>query len=222
MKRKYYLVIDTETASLTGEIYDIGWTICDRRGRIYRQRSFCVKEVLHNPALMMGAYYAKKIFSWYMPRLESGEIFSRTWREIVETLRADMSEFEVSGLAAYNLQFDMRAMRQMQRKYSDDSKILPFRVDLLCLWYACCKLRLNTRGYKSTARKFGWLSDAGNIRTTAEHAYRFCKQAWEFIESHTALNDAVIETDLLAWCFSRRKGLPWNTLNRQPWKIVNA
>ena len=68
----------------------------------------------------------------------------------------------------------------------------------------------------------GWVSKAGNINTGAEYAYRFCAGDWGFIEDHTALSDAKIETDIMAACFAAKKRVPYGVMNAQPWRIVNA
>ena len=72
-KRVNYLIgLDTETCNgiliddkldLTQSlVYDIGWAITDKRGRIYKTRSFVVKEIFYGMAdVMASAYYANKI-----------------------------------------------------------------------------------------------------------------------------------------------------------------
>ena len=66
------------------------------------------------------------------------------------------------------------------------------------------------------------MSEAGNLRTGAEYAYRFCRGDWGFIEDHTALSDAEIETEILAACYASRKAIPYNIIDgTPPWQIVN-
>ena len=64
MNRKYYLVLDVETANSTDDplVYDLGYAVCDRRGRIYESASLLVSDIFFDEAsLMSSAYYAAKI-----------------------------------------------------------------------------------------------------------------------------------------------------------------
>lgn len=221
MKPKHYLVLDTETASLTGEVYDLGWVVCKKDGVPLRKQSFLISEVLYNPKLMMGAYFASKIFSHYIPLIAAQDIVVKKWEEVADIFRRDMEEYNVQVVCAYNLPFDMRAIKQMVTTYGNQ-KLLPYRVDLLCLWNACCELRLNSWGYKAFCGIHGGISDAGNFRTSAEWAYRYLTQDATFRESHTALHDAEIEAELLAWCIKRKKKIPLNKLGKQPWRLLKA
>ena len=65
------------------------------------------------------------------------------------------------------------------------------------------------------------MSDTAKIKTGAEFAYRYTTQRPEFIEDHTALSDALIETQIMAACFAQKKRVPYGIINAQPWRIVN-
>jgi hypothetical protein len=220
--KKSILVLDTETADLTGSVYDIGYTITDKKGRIYQARQWLVDEIFTDAGRMMGAFYAKKLFSHYAPMLQAGSIKLTPWAQIINTLRSDMVEHGVNVLAAYNLPFDRRVLQSTHAMLGRTDKILPHSVDLLDLWQFACQTKLNSRLYKDTAKAHGWISEAGNIRTGAEYAYRFCRGEWGFIEDHTALSDARIETEIMAACFTSKKTVPYNVLNGKTWRIVNA
>ena len=92
---------------------------------------------------------------------------------------------------------------------------------MLDIWQFACETKLSTATYKQIARCNGWVSDKGNIRTGAEYAYRFCSGDHGFIEDHTALSDAIIETDILTACYASKKRVPYGIMNAQPWRIVN-
>ncbi len=64
------------------------------------------------------------------------------------------------------------------------------------------------------------MSPAGNIKTGAEFCYRYTSQNPDFIEDHTALSDAIIETQILAACFAMKKRIPYGKINAQPWRLV--
>ena len=220
IQKKIILVLDTECCDLAGNVYDVGYTIADRKGVILTRKNWLVEEVFTDPDKMMGAFYAKKLFSHYAPMLDAGTIGLAPWSKIVSEMQIDVDAFGVNVLAAYNLGFDRRVMRQTNERFGL-GPILP-AMDQLDIWQFACETKLSQARYKEIARELGWVSAAGNIRTGAEYAYRFCSGDFGFIEDHTALSDAIIETKILADCYACKKSVPYGIVNAQPWRIVNA
>lgn len=216
-----FLVLDTETADLTGAVYDVGYTIADKRGNILLERTWLVEEIFTDAKKMMGAFYASKLFTHYAGMLERGEIRLTPWATIVETMREDMADFGVTVLAAYNAGFDTRVMKATHKMLGYTGKVLAAPVKILDLWQFACETKLSQKQYKKIARENGWVSSKGNIKTGAEFAYRFITRDYAFIEDHTALSDARIETAILAECLRMKKRIPYNVMNAQPWRIVN-
>jgi len=222
MKKKIFITIDTECAGLKDPVYDIGWTIHDKKGEIFAQYHALVREVFTDGEKMVKAYFAKKIFSDYAPMLDAGEISIQNWSTIVDIMRGQIEEFGVNVVAAYNLGFDVRALKMTNDMFGDGSPVFAGKpVQLLDLWQFACEVLLNTATYKKTANANGWVSPVGNIKTSAEMAYRFIINNPEFIEDHTALSDALIETEILAKCFAKKGKVPYGVMNAQPWRIVN-
>lgn len=219
IKQKTILTLDTETVGLqpVNFVYDLGYIIHNKKGEVKQTRSFLVKEIITDGNKMMGAFYAKKIFSYYMPALDSGAVKLVAWSDIVATIAADVIEHDVDIIAAYNANFDIGALRATA-KVLNTGKILPRPVDLLCIWEFACNTLLNRRGYHSVAAANEWISEAGNVRTTAECTYRFITGEHDFVESHTALHDAKIETHILTKCFASKKKIPYNSLAYMPWQ----
>ena len=122
-RRKYYMVLDCETAtlpcaaSLTDStekqrvaiakplIYDFAWNIVDIRGKVYRRRSFLITEIFSVPAIFDTAYYAWKR-PLYLERLDKGETTLKTWADAVKIFEADAAEVEAVG--AFNSMFDFK------------------------------------------------------------------------------------------------------------------
>jgi hypothetical protein len=121
-RRKYYLVLDCETAThpyavnFNGNdrkkiaitkplIYDFAWNIVDNKGNIYRRKSFLITEIFSVPSIFNTAYYAIKR-PLYIEKLKKGEIKLISWNEAVNELLADLTEVECLG--AYNSMFDFK------------------------------------------------------------------------------------------------------------------
>lgn len=121
-RRKYYMVLDCETATLPCAtdlpaeakknvaiakplIYDFGWTIVDAKGVVYRKRSFLITEIFSVPAIFNTAYYAWKR-PIYLERLANGETTLKSWAEATEIFMQDAAEVEALG--AFNSMFDFK------------------------------------------------------------------------------------------------------------------
>ncbi len=223
IEKKAIMVLDTETCDLKGHVYDVGYTVTNRKGEIAKTYNALVAEIFTDAELMMGAFYARKLFSHYAPMLDRGEISLVSWADIVTQMRADAKEYNINVVAAYNLGFDRRVMRTTNKLLGNGPVFegcFP-NPRLLDIWQFACETKLSQARYKEIARNLGWVSSAGNIKTGAEYAYRFCSGDHGFIEDHTALSDAIIETKILADCYACKKSVPYDIINAQPWRIVN-
>lgn len=219
VQKNIFLILDTETCDLQGNVYDVGFTVADKKGNILAEYSALVKEIFTDAEKMMGAFYARKLFSHYAPMLDSQEIRLTQWEEIVTEIRHCVEHYGVTVLAAYNLGFDRRVMRQTN-KLLGGGPIFTSPVQLLDIWQFACETKLASKTYKRVAREQGWVSAAGNLKSGAEYAYRFCSGDWGFIEDHTALSDARIETEILAACFACKKRIPYGKVNGSPWRLI--
>ena len=90
-----------------------------------------------------------------------------------------------------------------------------------CIWGMCAETIMSKKGYIETAIEQGWMSESGNITTNAECAYRYITGVYDFEESHTALDDAIIETEIMARCFKTRMKMSFGIIPH-PWKIVKG
>lgn len=230
MKAKRFLTLDVEATGLgkQARIFDLGYTIATRKHTII-ERQFLIREVLCNGRTMLGALknddwrnmMGYKLFEVYIPSIESGAFVTSSWREAIETLQDDILTHDVDVFSAYNLAYDRGALGNTQKFVTgNNGKILPKPVDLLDLWYFSCVTVCNTRGYHRAADQFGWRSDAGNVRTNAEKTYAYLTGQFSFVESHTALHDAQIETEILQRLLAKRKTIPYNSIIASPWRLA--
>lgn len=124
-KENRYIVLDCETATLPfaneiagGDaekkkriaiarplIYDIGWTITNRKGEILESKQYLIAETFSVPAVFNTAYYAEKR-PLYISMLEQQEITIKPWQEVSNILLEDMKK--VNAVGAYNSMFDFK------------------------------------------------------------------------------------------------------------------
>lgn len=120
-----YMVLDCETATLPfaneiacGDsekkkriaiarplIYDIGWTITNRKGEILDSKQFLIAETFSVPSVFNTAYYAEKR-PMYIEKLARNEISVKPWNEVMEIFLSDLDRVEMVG--AYNSMFDFK------------------------------------------------------------------------------------------------------------------
>ena len=132
-RRKYYLILDTETATLPFVksknyteanrkkiaimkplVYDIGWKIIDRQGRTYRRKNYLISEIFCNWEIFSTSYYANKR-PIYLDKLKKGEIVLTDWFNATKELCADLSE--VFAVGAYNSMFDFKKSIPFTEEY---------------------------------------------------------------------------------------------------------
>ena len=70
--------------------------------------------------------------------------------------------------------------------------------NLFDLWGLATTYLLNNATYKNNCLKYGMLTNSGvYFKTSAETSYRYLCDKYDFNESHTALDDAIIESYIL-------------------------
>lgn len=209
-----YIVLDTETTnSLEDPIaYDIGFAVIDENGKVYAKFSFVVAEVFLDKELMASAYFADKI-PQYWKDIEDGERELRKLSTIRQTLNRVCEEFEVEAIIAHNARFDYRSTAVTQR-YLTSSKyryFLPYGVELWDSLKMAREVFKNDEEYAEFCYKNDYLTSRGVRRYTAEILYRFITNDNSFIESHTGLEDVMIEKDIFVECMRR------GATNRSAW-----
>ena len=216
------LVIDVETAGDFSNplVYDIGYKIIDRAGTEYATRSFIINEIFDNKILMDRAYYSKKIPLYY-DKIRKKQIFPVSFFVAREILLQDIEKFEVKIIAAYNTAFDIGTLKNTAEKLTgqDWFTFFPKNLEYWDIWNMFC----DSIAQRNTFRKFcienNFISDAKNLRTSAEVAYRYFKKNTDFKEEHTGLADVKIETDLLLWILRQKKKVT-KGIESNPWQKV--
>ena len=251
-KVKRYLMLDCETATLpfadeiAGDnperkkriaiakplIYDIGWTITNRKGDILESKQFLIAETFAIPSVFNTAYYAEKR-PIYLEMLRKNETSIKPWNEVMDVLIADMAI--VDGVGAFNSMFDFKKAipftelyiqelyspmyyqwEQIQRKsaarIADGERNQPnpdFEADifrfrgkeypLFDMWGLATTYLLNNSTYKNKCLEHSMLTNSGTFfKTSAESTFRYLCDKYDFMESHTALDDAIIESFILS------------------------
>lgn len=214
-KRKtYYLTIDTETTNGLDDpiVYDIGGAIHDKNGKVYETFSFVIYETfIEENNLMYSAYYAEKI-PWYENDLQIGlrkMVRFNTARKYIANL---CEKYNVRAIIAHNARFDYRACNTTQRWFTDSKYRYFFPYDVE--FWDTLKMAQDTICKQKTYIRFceenGYTKKNGSPRATAEILYRYISGNNDFVESHTGLEDVLIEKEIFAKCMAQHKKMRKN------------
>lgn len=223
-RKKYYLVIDVETAEdvKTNPLpYDVGYVICTKKGEILLQRSFVVADIfLDLKSSMQSAYYAQKIPS-YWDDIKQGKRTLTTFWKIWKQVKEDMKTYNINTICAYNMNFDRNALNNLIR-YCTKSKyryFFPYEIEYNCIWHMACQVLATRKTYVNFCLKNKFYNEkTNNILTNAECIYKYLTANNDFIESHTGLEDVQIEVEIMKSCYRQKKKMD-KTINRLCWMI---
>lgn len=213
----YKIVIDTETCPIDKDLtdvlptnmwaYDCGWAVVDKRGNVYRTRSFVNADIfLDEKDLMKSAYYAEKI-PRYWEDIKAGRRILTSFYNIRKTLMEDIAEFNVTEIFAHNMRFDYGTLNTTQRWLTKSRYRYFFSKDLVI----CDTLKMardviaKMPTYRRFCEKNGYMTKNHQVKLTAEIIYRFITKNNDFVENHTGLEDVLIEKEILAYCYKQHK-----------------
>ena len=216
MKKNVYAIIDTETANgLKNPLcYDVAVIVFDKKGIELFRKNWLVSNVWNNERMFKTAYYA-----WKRPLYDNIE------KEIVNTytficeLNEIIDNYQVNFLLAYNLKFDLNSINKTVERFTYNSKFNTDNVEYIDVWNVAIDIIMNNNSYKSFCHENGFISDAGNYKTSAEICYRFLTNIIDFDESHTAMDDCEIEKEIFMTCIKRKKKIEKGIVNN-PWRKI--
>lgn len=222
MEKKKFLVLDVETANDVNcpLVYDLGFAVCDKYGKIYEKQSMLIYEVYRGEReLMNSCYYANKIPE-YEEQIKRGETkivrFFTAWKIIRDT----MKKYNIDTIAAYNCNFDRNALNNTIRYLtkSEYRWFFPYNTKYMCIWHMACQVIYTQKTFQKWAKKNSFVSASGNIQTSAEIGHRYYTGNTNFQEEHKGLQDVIIECGIMAKCFAQHKSMK-RGINRLCWKI---
>jgi DNA polymerase III epsilon subunit-like protein len=207
-KRKtYYLTIDTETAGTLDAplVYDIGGCIHDKKGNVEETFSYTISDIF-NSDLMETAYYYDKV-PQYWQDIANGTRTVITFKGAKYKIAKLCKKYKVKAIIAHNAYFDYKALRNTMEYLTDGEEkyFLPYGVEI----WDTLKMAKDTVGKTKTyihfCEKNGYLTKYNKPRLTAEILFRYISNDSSFEESHTGLEDTLIEKEIFKKCMSYHK-----------------
>ena len=202
---KKFIVLDTETTNSLDDplTYDIGFAVIDEKGKVYESYSFVIAEIFLDKELMKSAYFADKI-PQYWQDIKDGKRKLAKLLTVKKILTKVMKDNHTNIVIAHNARFDYRSLATTQRLLTSSKYryFLPYRTEIYCTLKMARQALKNNVEYDNFCYNNGYLTKRGCKRYTAEILYRFLTGQNDFIESHTGLEDVLIEKEIFSFCFA--------------------
>lgn len=202
------LLLDTETCNSLEEplIYDFGGRVLNLRTlEIPEEVSYTIFDIYAGQReLMKTAYYAEKL-PQYEIGMKNGLWKMKRFYNVRREVLSWFDKYNIIGVAAYNTKFDRRALNNTLRFLTDGKSryFFPYGVKFYDIWTMAANTIFQTQTYRKMAYDNEWYSEKGNVRTTAEHAWRYLTKNADYDERHTALEDVKIEMEIMLHCWKK-------------------
>lgn len=205
-RKKYYMILDTETTSNAKTVYDVAYTIIDHQGNIIEQANYLVKEIIEHPFLR--GILQRDQFSAAKYKQTYAELYTRTpmvksFLDIRRNLRRAVRQYNCPVIA-YNVAFDQTALNDMAQDLGKKS-FFTKNTEIWDLWNISLHILCDSMNYEKFCDEHNFINDRGNRQTTAESVYCYITNDPNFKEAHTALADTEIEAQILLACLKRHK-----------------
>lgn len=193
------LIFDTETIDLKKPFcYNLGYTILDTDGKnVLEKRDFVISQIWKNQALFATAYYNEKK-QLYIGKMRSRQTTLEYWGYVMSQIRRDVKRYEIVYAYAYNSKFDDRVLDFNCDWHKTQNGL--DNVKIVDIYGVAMKYIVNQTEYQEWAIENNKLTATGKATATAEAVYQYLIKNVDFVEEHTALADAIIETDILIKC----------------------
>lgn len=227
-RKTYGIMIDTETANtLTDENgkldtnyvlpYDIGFAVIDSKGKVYETYSFVVTDIYdYEKDLMQSAYYANKL-PQYEIDLANGNRERMTAYQVQKKIRDICDLYLCKFVVGHNMLFDLKSCNNLVR-WTTKSKyryFFPYGIEIWDTLKMARQVIAPKQSYIDFCNENRLLTQKqGKPSLTAESLYKFIVRDPNFVESHTALEDVLIQCEIYKYCVNQHKAMNKNLFKK--------
>ena len=149
------------------------------------------------------------------------EIKEKLFVKILNEIKRDLKKYKIKGIFAFNVNYDINALVETAQytikencpkltfektkngKYKPQfekflQKLFGTQIEFYDIWTMACATLCQQKTFLLNAK----YTNKGNIITNAEVVYQYVTDQEDFKEDHTALSDAIIESEILARIFA--------------------
>lgn len=215
---KLKMILDVE--GMSGKRpYNIGYLIGNNKGDTFQERSFALPQTIWEnlancrQAREMTHKNVEEILNDFGSGDERKYDYSSI-ADFIEIFQNDLARFKIKEIWAYNCPFDRTAIKNLYG-------IVPMpEVEWCDIWSAVTYSRCMTQKYVNWCIEHGFVTEKGNIKTSAEVVYAYMTKNPTFCEEHTGLADCHIEYELFQWAKSSKQKM----VKKHPtpiWKVMS-
>jgi DNA polymerase III epsilon subunit-like protein len=165
-----------------------------------------VAEIFFDKELMSSAYFSEKI-PQYRKDIKKGKRKVRQIMTIRRILYQVCKKYNISVIMAHNARFDYKSL-SLTLRYITKSKFryfLPYGVSVYDTLKMSRKFFAKNYKYIQYCKKNGFVTKNGKPKFTAEIIYRYIIKDISFVESHTGLEDVLIEKEIFSYLYQRKR-----------------
>ncbi len=209
------LIFDTETTNLEKPFcYNIGFCIYDTdKQEIIYSNDFVVEQVWNNKMLFPTSYYLSDTYNdkgelikegkrnLYISKMRTRKTILEKYGYICQKLSRLAKIFNIQSAYAFNSDFDWFKCKNP----FDNINIFDIRgyaLKTICFTEEYKNFCENNRELKNADGTAKFFTETDNYKSTAETVYSFLTNNPNYQEEHTALEDSLIETEILKYCLN--------------------
>lgn len=219
--RNNLMVLDSETCNIVSIdavkpgnnlAYNVGFhVLVPSTGEIFHARQYAISEIMFGERERMAScYYANKIPRYY-DQIGVNSCAVRSFFDVMNEITQVCKDNNITAIVAHNARFDVDALNTTAAWLTDGQirRALPQNLEI----WDSLKMARAVFGKMPTYRKFcednGFLTKhrVPQVRLTAEILYRFITKDLDFQEDHMALEDVMIESQIIMSCYRSHKPL---------------
>lgn len=221
-RKAYRLMLDVETTMADNNeqiVFDLGFAVFTKDGKIYEQRSYVISEVFDNYNLMERAYYFKK-YPMYLEGLKTGKFVKTHWANALLEMYNLIQQYDIKEVSAYNLNFDLGAINRTNQLIRGKANRMFDGLKTNCLWGMTVETICQQKGFKRFCEKHELIAPSGKFyKSSAEAVYAYMTNNPDFEEEHTGLADVLIEIEIYNRVARQKKKMSRGIVG-QPFKKV--
>jgi len=194
--QKHYLLFDTETVDVSDlSIFDIGFIVFNESYEIVHKQRLVFKEIVDNEERFKKCYY-------YSNKDFYKDLEKHEYPDLKITLNKLIKEYNIKGLFAFNIDFDIRSLHYTFKRYElskdgiDKTKLKKHGIELYDI-IDIFLMNVDIKKYTKYCLEKNFITEKGNIKYTAEVINRYILNRDDVVETHTALEDCEIEFNII-------------------------
>jgi hypothetical protein len=200
------MLLDTEAKKLPegSLVYDLGFIICNKKGKIYESRSLLISDVLERRELFKSKYYEQKL-AFYRKIFLNMTTEYMTFQKALKALKDSFEYWKCDTLAAYNLAYDLSALQFSADRLGGQADLQEVLQDsrFLDVWLLSLLSLCQQKTFFRFAVGKNLLTDRGFPITSAEVLQEYVTGNKDY--HHTALNDCFSTLPIMVKALRQKK-----------------